>query len=326
MTRSKWFIRDAAKATGCFDHVRFPKGKAGHAMWLKHRRNGVGGSDMAVILGLSPWSSPALIWEEKTGRRDSDDLSGKWAVAKGAHEEELLRDWYKRTHPDMFVIDGTGVSLTSREHPHMLASLDGFLYDREAGSWGILEIKTANAQAGRTQWHDQSGRLVIPPYYLAQVTHYMAVTGFTWGVVYADIGEAEPVEVRFERDMEDIAADVQAAEDFWGFVERDERPALKGVVDVPLIHPKPDGTIITDTSEQMASLLEQYDAATSAINDAKREQALLRDAIVAAIGPHEGVRAGGWQATYRAWERPAHMVKASSGRTFRLKQLKEGDK
>ena len=84
----------------------------------------------------------------------------------------------------------------------MHASLDGFVYDEESDSWGILEIKTANANRGRTDWHDETGELVAPQYYMAQVTHYMAVTGFTWGVFYADIGESEPVEVRFERDEE----------------------------------------------------------------------------------------------------------------------------
>ncbi|MFR9113894.1 MAG: YqaJ viral recombinase family protein [Bifidobacterium bifidum] len=64
----------------------------------------------------------------------------------------------------------------------MHASLDGFIYDEASDSWGILEIKTANANRGRTDWHNDEGELIAPDYYMAQVTHYMAVTGFRWGI------------------------------------------------------------------------------------------------------------------------------------------------
>ncbi|MFR7431836.1 MAG: YqaJ viral recombinase family protein [Bifidobacterium bifidum] len=136
------------------------------------------------------------------------------------------------------VIDGTDISLVSDAHPVMHASLDGFIYDEASDSWGILEIKTANANRGRTDWHNDEGELIAPDYYMAQVTHYMAVTGFRWGYFYADIGEAEPVEVRFERDEDDVDAIIHAAEDFWGFVARDEMPALTGA-DVAKAYPEP---------------------------------------------------------------------------------------
>ena len=35
--------------------------------WLQARRRGIGGSDAAAVLGLSPWKSNVRLWEEKTG-------------------------------------------------------------------------------------------------------------------------------------------------------------------------------------------------------------------------------------------------------------------
>ena len=34
--------------------------------WLKERQKGIGGSDVAAILGMSPWRTPYQVWEEKT--------------------------------------------------------------------------------------------------------------------------------------------------------------------------------------------------------------------------------------------------------------------
>ena len=34
--------------------------------WLARRRSGIGGSDVAAVLGLSPWKSPRQVWLDKT--------------------------------------------------------------------------------------------------------------------------------------------------------------------------------------------------------------------------------------------------------------------
>ena len=35
--------------------------------WLNERRKGIGGSDVAAIIGLSPWTTPLDIYEQKLG-------------------------------------------------------------------------------------------------------------------------------------------------------------------------------------------------------------------------------------------------------------------
>ena len=40
------------------------------AEWLKARRGGIGGSDVAACLGLNPWRTPVQVWEDKTGRAE----------------------------------------------------------------------------------------------------------------------------------------------------------------------------------------------------------------------------------------------------------------
>ncbi len=255
--------RHLLKDCDAFHVIRFNQRTATerHEAWLTQRDHGVGGSDLSTILGLNKYATPYTLWLEKTGREQHMDISGKWAVVKGNALETALRARFRSLHPEWECYDGTDKSLVSNTHPCMHASLDGILYD-EARGHGVFEIKTANAHRGATDWHDTDGNLMIPDYYMAQVTHYLSVTGWTWGVVYADIGEAEPVEIMFERDEDDITAAITAAESFWGYVERDEPPALTVPdVDDMQTREQPDGFEQADDQEfdRLASLWQSLD-------------------------------------------------------------------
>ncbi|NEG95984.1 endonuclease [Bifidobacterium primatium] len=323
--------RVTLKSTDMFELVRFKQRTRAerHAAWLEQRRHGVGGSDMSTILGLNPFSTPYELWLEKTGRRTPEDIGDKWAVVKGNALEGELRRRFRRLHPEWTVIDGTDISLVSRTHPVMHASLDGFIHDEATDSWGVLEIKTTNANRGRTDWHDDDGNIVAPDYYMAQVTHYMAVTGFTWGYFYADIGESEPVEVRFERDETDITTVIDAAEEFWGYVQRDDMPALTGT-DVDLVQskpPYPEGyEQVEDTDfDQLAAL---YDSYAHAETDARKAKAKIGERLKAMVGAgREGLVSGGWKAGYHTVHfkaQPARPAKeAYDQRRFAVKPLNE---
>lgn len=49
--------------------------------WLKARQKGIGGSDAASVLGISPWKTNVQLWEEKTGITEPEDISGKRSSA-----------------------------------------------------------------------------------------------------------------------------------------------------------------------------------------------------------------------------------------------------
>jgi len=60
---------------------------ASRAEWLEQRRQGIGASDAAVILGLTKWKSPMGLYAEKTG-----------LVPMGQEETDLL-EWGNRLEP-----------------------------------------------------------------------------------------------------------------------------------------------------------------------------------------------------------------------------------
>jgi putative phage-type endonuclease len=172
------------------------------ALWLEERRKGIGGSDVAAILGLSPWKSAYQVYREK--RKEVEDFQGNEATDWGKRMEPAIRQWYS---------DQTGRSVRlpdkimySDKYPFMLASLDGFT---DCGR--VVEIKTARSGKG---W-GEPGTNEIPDYYAVQCHHYMAVTGFEVTDLPVSIGGGSPAlyELPADKEIQEMIIEAEAA--FW---------------------------------------------------------------------------------------------------------------
>lgn len=181
--------------------------------WLEFRRQGVGGSDVAALMGLSSYKSPYELWCEKVGVLEAPDLSDKGAVEWGNRLEPLVGEKYAEEHPDRQVRRVNGVC-RSLSRPWAQASLDFEVKDPELG-WGVLEIKTVGLRRA-PDWDDG-----VPVYYQTQAAHYMGVTGRRFCDFAVLIGGQEYREYRLLADEEDEGAVVQAVDAFWeSVVER----------------------------------------------------------------------------------------------------------
>ena len=187
--------------------------------YLEERRKGIGGSDIAAILGLSPWKTAYQVYQEK--RKEVDDWKGNEATDWGKRLEPVLRQWYSDTTgrvvrmPEKIICHG--------KYPYMLASLDGFTDDRR-----IVEIKTARHGKG---W-GAPGTNEIPDYYALQCQHYMVVTGYEVTDVPVTIGGGSPelYEVPADREVQEMI--LEAAAEFWRRVENGDPPEPKSYADV----------------------------------------------------------------------------------------------
>lgn len=291
--------------------------------WLNNRAKGVGGSDMSAILGISHYATPLDIWLSKTGR-NNPEKKDSWAIRKGNRLEGELRQWFKDTHTELEVWDGTDLSLTSRHYPHMLASLDGYIYDPATESFGVLECKTANSYRAQ-DWRDDDGNPRIPDYYLVQVQHYLAVTGWEWGYVIADTSGVEPLIIRFERDEEDIAVIVRAATEFWRFVESGQMPALSNADDVRKVYPEPTEELEDmSADDDLYDLLQSIEAAKAQAKEAKTKIESLEDKVAVRIGPREGATCRGYKVTFKTVHRKGYtrVVEPSDSSVFRFSKPK----
>jgi putative phage-type endonuclease len=129
--------------------------------WLEARRGGIGGSDVAAVLGLSPWATPLDVWLAKT--RGSDAAATE-AMDWGHRLEPLVRARFAEGRTAW--VDEVPGTVSHDAAPFMRASLDGCVQDAEGTA--VLEIKTSRSPFAQ-----------LPQQYLLQVTHCMGVTGWT---------------------------------------------------------------------------------------------------------------------------------------------------
>lgn len=264
------------------------------AQWLEARKKGIGGSDAAAVLGMSKYSTPITVWQEKTGMVDPPDLSGNESVHWGKVLEDVVAREFAERHPEMRVRRANAM-LWSKERPWMFASVDRLLTD-ERGRKGVLEIKTCDARLAE-DWADG-----VPDYYLPQPTHYLAVTGFEFFAVAALVGGNRYVEYFHERDEEDVEALVRCESEFWencvlggsmppATSSRADSAALRGMF------PDPSEEYVEMLPEDVPEIgaLQEAAAMCKELEARKRE---LANAVKRKIGDAKGIKAGDKKVTW----------------------------
>ena len=251
--------------------------------WLQHRHSGIGSSDAAVAIGLSPYKSPLTLWLEKTKRKEAEDISNKDAVIWGTVLEPTLADEYaKRTGRKVRRVNSI---LQHAEHSFMLANLD-----REAicpiNGTGILEIKTAGYHSA-PQWEDG-----VPISYECQVLHQLAVTGHAWADVAVLIGGQDFRIYRIERDEAKIADLIAREMQFWALVQNDVQPAPDGSLDASKalywMYPKSNGQSVDWSAAGDFNLIFQDLIYTRQQKDQiESKESLLKQQIQNALGEAE---------------------------------------
>ena len=78
--------------------------------WLKLRKAGIGGSDAAAILGMTPWKSPYQLWLEKTGEVEAEDISTKEVVHFGHVLEQVVADEFCQRADSANKLEGVPLS------------------------------------------------------------------------------------------------------------------------------------------------------------------------------------------------------------------------
>lgn len=263
--------------------------------WLAERRKGIGGSDVAAIMGLSAYSTPYQVWLEKT-RGIHEDISDKPSVIWGNILEPVVGEHYMDCHPDRHVRRVNAIA-RSVERPWAQASLDYEVHDPELG-WGVLEIKTAGWRREQ-DWEDG-----VPVYYQTQVAHYLSVTGRPFADVAVLIAGQDYREYRVMRDEEDVAAVEAAVDEFWHEYVEDgiapEAEALDGAA-VFAAHSAPGCDYLE--SESNPSLLIRWLLAKEELDRAKSEYERLTAELKELVGDARGIDCPDGRLTWNRLER-----------------------
>ncbi|MEU4133609.1 YqaJ viral recombinase family protein [Streptomyces wuyuanensis] len=240
--------------------------------WHAVRKTGIGGSDIASICGLNPYTSPLEIWLKKRGetvpRADNAILS---EAAEMGHELEpiVARRFTKQT--GLPAIDNPG-TLRHPTVPYMLVNLDRATIENQ--EMGALELKTRSSYA-LNEWLDE-----IPGDVQVQTQWQLAVTGWQFAYVACLIGGQRTIVHRLQRDEQMITDLITIADEFWGWVQTGQQPPLDGSKAtgelLDRIHPQPlqdfvvaDATEVEHWLKQRAHAKEAIAAADLALTDAE---------------------------------------------------------
>lgn len=296
----------------------------------------IGSSDIASIIGISPWRSALDVWLEKRGEaEESTDPARERRLKRGIRLEPIVIEMFQE-EKGVFVVD-RNTRYSHSEYPFLAAQID-FEYDPDGECSAPCngETKTVDPRAAYDWGPD--GSQEIPDYYAAQVMFGLAVTGRKEATVVALIGDDLRCYV-FQRDDELCAELIRKAVEFWD--------VNVGMGIPPAIQTKDDASKLVKrfsgfTFEVNSELQVWVDHARRAKHDLAISKRLVESAeleiqrcIVAAAQVHgitdespdkfTVLQDGKPLLTWNVQRRKGYVVKDAEFRVLRLKGEKNGD-
>lgn len=246
---------------------------AGRELWLQARQDGIGGSEVGALVGISEYETPFSVWNTK--KHGGKDLSGLAAVEWGHRLEAVVADKIAEEIGGDMVSRFAGGLWADREKPFLRVTPDRFATKRR--SWharALIECKTAGDdeywESGTIKPSGQ-GTGSAPLSYQAQAQWQMGIIGlpvcYLGCLVLGSERQFFTVEIGFDKAwFAELAAE---AERFWIENIQDDEPPMHN-----LRHPKTEELLKTlhpsvvqpavQLPEDAAEWLKDYQAAKAA--------------------------------------------------------------
>lgn len=177
---------------------------------LKERRNGIGSSDAPIVMGVSPWTTPRELWQNKVYGKDA--RADNPSMKRGRDLEEKARQEFEK-------IVGTLVAPDILIHPEinwMRASLDGIDCSKKV----MVELKCPGKED-----HALAVGNKVPEKYWPQVQHQLEVAGLD-DMYYFSFDGRKGAVVEVRRDQDYIDSLLEKEEKFWDMVLSKTPPEL----------------------------------------------------------------------------------------------------
>ncbi|CAM3709644.1 YqaJ viral recombinase family protein [Nocardiopsis gilva] len=284
--------------------------------WLAARRSGVTASEIAVVLGISPFDSPFNLFWQKLGLLDGGPDDDRLSL--GRHMEPWIADRWEIDHPE-YELTRLGL-LASADRPWQMATPDrglvpscrcGLHRAGEAALAGkapccdpydcgpccdvcptcpsiatpptsLLELKTSGAYDG---W-GPDGTDEVPAYYRAQLLWQLDVLGLDEGVIVCFFLHTQQTRsYTIAYDADDVMFMRTRAEEFLARVEQEDPPPVDGhhatTAALRALHPDVDDDAETEVPADVA---EQYRQACDAYREADAAKRLTENTLRAHLG------------------------------------------
>ncbi|WHQ77645.1 YqaJ viral recombinase family protein (plasmid) [Latilactobacillus curvatus] len=269
--------------------------------WLEHRRSGIGGSDVAAILGLSKWRSPYSVWADKTGKFPVDDSGNEFTHWGNVMEPILAKEFESVTGKKVYRQNKTFIH---PKYDFLRADIDRDIANED----GFLEIKTA-MEYKSDEWSDDK----VPIAYQLQVQHYMNVLGREYCYFAALIGGHKFVVKKVERDQGAIDMIESKLVTWWhDYVETDTPPDVDGdastTAALRAMYPDEDGEIIALPSS-FNERLERRNFLKNVQKEYDRDISQVENEIRLALGEASGGQTDKFRITNHANKRGTKILR-----------------
>lgn len=244
--------------------------------WHALRANGIGASEIATVLGLSPWDSPFSLYHRKAGNVPDDYTDNPSTYWGKRHEGPICDEWARRNR--WADVKRTG-SWARFDDPWMTANPDRLVY-RDDELAAVLEAKTARYADG---WGpDESDE--IPVAYRCQVMQQMHVMEVPVAYVAVLIGGSDFRTYTIDYDPAEAAYIARTGRAFWRSIQAGNPPDIDAAESttqtLKRLHPDVEDTeVMVDVD-----LVTQYRAALREATAAERDKAEATNLLLAAIG------------------------------------------
>lgn len=143
--------------------------------WLEARKDGIGASEVATIVGLNPWETPYQLWRRKIGLDPAKPMN---AAMNTGHilEDGVAQYWAQATGREIIAASKDDFMFVDKERPFLRVSPDRTFWiegaTRNDDNKGILECKTTRMKVDPDD---------LPKYWFAQVQMNLGVAGYSQG-------------------------------------------------------------------------------------------------------------------------------------------------
>jgi len=218
--------------------------------WHELRSQHIGGSEVAALFAMSPFTTLWQLWMEKAGKLPPEDLSDNKSIQAGTFLESGIANW--AAHRWDMKIEKVTDYFTADDCPGMGASLD---FQTDGGH--PVEIKWSAFGDG---WeYDGETITCAPDNYVLQVQHQMACTGAEYGWLIALLRN-EPRRMKIPRNDKIIATLKGEISKFWDSVRAGEEPPVDFENDAEAVVRMLDFVPMSDITlgEEHAHLFQKY--------------------------------------------------------------------
>lgn len=245
--------------------------------WVENRKNYIGGSEVAAILGQSTHKTPLQVWMLK--QELVEPVESTPIMAFGNYFEPIMAEYFEELTG--LKTRRVNTPFVHEEHDFLRANIDRQILNAEGvDGTGILELKTTNSHRLKSL----DGQYPLSWEY--QVQWYLGITGYSYGYLF--IYERDTCEfyepIYIERD-EELIEELQRRVTRWWNIHMigGNRPAPQNEEDLLILHPNSsDGKVVeaSPTAFQLyKELVEVRENKKALSEDETRLKNLLKDEI-----------------------------------------------